>query len=260
MVGCGVPLRVGALVHWVRPRREFGPAADPLSLCRQRKGAKKATLPTRPSRCEGCLALLGLCGSGRTRYAPCRRCAQTAARSQLLMRAARAPQSPALLSSSEGGDNTRSASLRSRRCDARRRPGWLRSNDRIALRVPLVSRRAAQGFAAARDSAHQRLTSRRLFERSGRRPRSEFGAAAKTEQRRAVGPEDRPTSRVAFSLVTFFWRSKRKLLPCRGHIPTRSHAVGKNNNAKRHQRHTASISQPERLVMCEQPGFPPSRE
>ncbi len=26
-------------------------------------------------------------------------------------------------------------------------------------------------------------------------------------------------TRVAFSLVTFFWRSKRKLLPCRGHIP-----------------------------------------
>ena len=53
---------------------------------------------------------------------------------------------------------------------------------------PLVSRRAAQGFAAVRVSAPQRLTSRRLFERSERSERSEFGAAAKTEQRRAVDP------------------------------------------------------------------------
>jgi hypothetical protein len=85
--------RVGALVHCVRPRREFAPAGDQLS-CVDKKVGKEATLPTRPSRCEGCLALLGLCSSRRTRYAPCGRCAQTAARSQLLRRATRAAAKP----------------------------------------------------------------------------------------------------------------------------------------------------------------------
>jgi len=38
-------------------------------------------------------------------------------------------------------------------------------------------------------------------------------------------PLGRPASGVAFLLVPFLWRSKRKLLPCRGHIPARPHAV-----------------------------------
>ena len=50
---------------------------------------------------------------------------------------------------------------------------------------------SSAGLCGARHSAHQELTSRRLFERSEHSERSEFGAAAKTEQRRAVGP--RPT-------------------------------------------------------------------
>jgi hypothetical protein len=96
------------------------------------------------------------------------------------------------------------------RADAKRGVDWdvREANDRIALRVPLVSRRAAQGFAAARVSAPSRLTSRRLFERSERSERSEFGAAAKTEQRRAVGP--RPTDEQGRLFFGDFLLAKQK--------------------------------------------------
>jgi hypothetical protein len=107
--------------------------------------------------------------------------------------------------------------------------GRLRSNDRIAL-GPRGWRRGAQGFGAARDSALRQLTSRGCLS----------AAAAGRVASSARGPKDRaPQSsrpqadrhrRVAFSLVTFFWRSKRKLLPCRGHIPTRPHASEHGND------------------------------
>jgi hypothetical protein len=74
-------------------------------------------------------------------------------------------------------------------------------------------RRGAQGLRGARASAHQRLTSRLLSERSARRARSELGAA----------PQDRaPQSSPAFGrtatvgspfLGYFFWRSKRSNSP-----------------------------------------------
>jgi hypothetical protein len=104
--------RVGALVHCVRPRREFAPAGDQLS-CVDKKVGKETTLPTRPSRCEGCLALLGHCGSGRTHYAACGRCVQTAARSQSLMRAvARSRKALRCSARPKGERNTRLGSLR----------------------------------------------------------------------------------------------------------------------------------------------------
>jgi hypothetical protein len=59
-----------------RRRREFAPAGDQLS-CVDKKVGKEATLPPRPSLREGCLALLGLCGSRPTRYVRFAHCAQT---------------------------------------------------------------------------------------------------------------------------------------------------------------------------------------
>jgi hypothetical protein len=97
--------------------------------------------------------------------------------------------------------------------------GKLRSNDRIAL-GPRGWRRGAQGFGAARVSALRQLTSRRLSERSGRRPRSEFGAGPKDRAPQSSRPQADRYRRVPLSLVTFFRGSERKLLPCRGHIPT----------------------------------------
>jgi len=117
------------------------------------------------------------------------------------------------------------------------------ANDRIAL-GPRGRRRGAQGFGAARASALRQLTSRRLSERSERSERSEFGARPLTPSTgEQSGPSRTASVGVAFSLVTFFWRSKRKLLPCRGHIPTQPHAVSRTNNKEQSE---ASIPQPER--------------
>jgi hypothetical protein len=107
--------------------------------------------------------------------------------------------------------------------------GKLRSNDRIAL-GPRGWRRGAQGFGAARVSALRQLTSRRLSERSGRRPRSEFGAGPKARAPQSSRPQADRHRRVPLSLVTFFRGSERKLLPCRGHIPTRPHASEHGND------------------------------
>ena len=96
---------------------------------------------------------------------------------------------------------THRATLRvlSRRCEARRGQGKLRSNDRIAL-GPRGRRRGAQGFGAARDSALRQLTSRRLSERSERSERSEFGAGPKSRAPQSspalAGPP--PSGRLSF--------------------------------------------------------------
>jgi hypothetical protein len=106
------PLFASSLVHCVRPRREFAPAGDQLS-CVDKKVGKETTLPTRPSLREGYLALLGLCGSGRTHYAACGRCVLTAARSQLLRRAvARSRKALCCSARPKGESNTRLGSLR----------------------------------------------------------------------------------------------------------------------------------------------------
>ncbi len=64
------------------------------------------------------------------------------------------------------------------------------ANDRIAL-GPLQSRRAAQGFAGARISAPQQLTSGSCLSAAAAGREVSSARPAKTEQRRAVGP--RPT-------------------------------------------------------------------
>ena len=86
---------------------------SPFSLLRQRKGTKrKATLVAGRPRAD-CSALLGLCGSGRTHYAACGRCVQTAARSQLLRRAsARSRKALRCSARPKGERNTRLGSLR----------------------------------------------------------------------------------------------------------------------------------------------------
>jgi len=76
------------------------------------------------------------------------------------------------------------------RCEARR----------IWCSGPRGWRRGAQGFGAARDSAHQQLTSRRLFERRERSEQSELGARPQipstAEQSGVAGPS--PSGRLSF--------------------------------------------------------------
>ncbi len=57
-----------------------------LLLAQEKVTKEKGTLLVGRPRAD-CSALLGLCSSRRTRYAPCRRCAQTTARSQMWRRA-----------------------------------------------------------------------------------------------------------------------------------------------------------------------------
>ena len=94
--------------------------------------------------------------------------------------------------------------------------GKLRSNDRIAL-GPRGRRRGAQGFGAARDSALRQLTSRRLFERSGRRPRSEFGARPQsTSTAEQSGPSRTASVGSPFFWFLFFGEAKKRDCPVGG--------------------------------------------
>jgi hypothetical protein len=96
--------------------------------------------------------------------------------------------------------------------------GKLRSNDRIAL-GPRGWRRGAQGFGAARVSALRQLTSRRLSERSGQRPRSEFGARPQnpsTAEQSATGRPP-PSGRLFFG--DFLLAKQKKVTALSGAHP-----------------------------------------
>ena len=97
--------------HCVRPRRDVPPTGQSLwclpnfasrseqtpalrTLLRQRKGTKRKATPLAGRPRADCSALLGLCESGRTHCAACGRCVQTAARSQMWMRADARPAKP----------------------------------------------------------------------------------------------------------------------------------------------------------------------
>jgi len=104
------------------------------------------------------------------------------------------------------------------------------ANDRIAL-GPLGWRRGAQGFGAARDSALRQLTSRGCLSAAaaGRVASSARGPKHRAPQ--SSRPQADRHRRVPLSLVTFFRGSERKLLPCRGHIPTSASCSEKKPHA-----------------------------
>jgi hypothetical protein len=82
-----------------------------------------------------------------------------------------------------------------------------RSERRIAL-GPLLSRRAAQGFAGARDSAPQHLTSGSCLNAAAAGRFVSSARPEKTEQRRAVGP--RPTGEEGALLFGDFLLGKQE--------------------------------------------------
>jgi hypothetical protein len=167
-------------------------------------------------------------------------------RSQLLMRAiARGPK--ALRSSTpptgtQTPDSARcashddaSASPRAR-CEAR--CGWEVAKQRPNCSwAPWVASRSAGVWGRVRSTLRP-LTSRRLSERSGRRPRSEFGVGPKARAPQSSRPMADRHRRDAFLLVPFLWRGKEKGLPCRGHIPTQPHA-SEQTTAKASQKYTS---------------------
>jgi hypothetical protein len=107
--------------------------------------------------------------------------ARPAAKPCAARRLRRGPKSNTVVASQLSLSTPRFASARAERRDispTRSEVGWCLS--------PPSDELSSTGLCGARGSAHPRLTSRRLFERSERSERSEFGAAAKTEQRKAA--------------------------------------------------------------------------
>ena len=215
-------------------RREpgLGPAADSLFFASPKKSKQKKG---DPAVCDPCGANLrrGVCGVRRgTRYALAR-CARTTTASQITKHARSdahaTPQTPRRRRSQKGvgsptaqQPNSQTAkqpnsqpghycarpSLRSARHlrpggvgRAKRWPVWM-----SGFRVPFRMRRGAQRPA----DQGSRLSERSEFERD----------PAGREHRRLPAAKRRDAAcRVAFSLVTFSWRVKRKLLRRRAHTP-----------------------------------------
>jgi len=172
-----------SLVHCVRPRRGFVPAADLLS-CIDKKGGKEAT----PA--DSALAMRGLpCAARSLRVGPnslrSLRSLRSNSRPKSVIDARlRAPRKALCCSARPKGEtNTRFGSLRIARGrfaslapEAKR--GW---TGEVAQQrphcswAPWVASRSAGLWGRARKRASS-TDFARLSERSGRRPRSEFGA------------------------------------------------------------------------------------
>jgi hypothetical protein len=123
----------------------------------------------------------------------------------------------------------RFASARSARCSSSRCEA-----SRVWCLPPPSDELSSTGLCGARASAHQQLTSRRLFERSERSERSEFGAAAKTEQRKAALAPRGPSRQGRF-LCPLSLSTQRKGVGRRAETPALPHAVNKTDMRMRAQ-------------------------
>ena len=201
--------------------RDMRPAAHSLSFAspkesKQRKGDPKSATP---SLRYGANLGRGACGVCRRTHCALARFVQTTAASQSTMHArcdAHAhPASTPPQAQPQGVEQPDTG----HRCA---RPRWaqaLRAAQRQAERSDGPYRGCPSGRAEerrargghARRSAHATLSDLpQLFERSAQRAVSS-AARPVTEHRRLPAAKRRDTdSRVAFSLLTFFWRSKRK--------------------------------------------------
>jgi len=226
----------GAVVHCVRPRRDVVPTADSLSFASPKESKQRKGDPTVAVRFADCSAVLGLWGlAPNSLRSLCSLRSNTRAKSVDEARLRARPQSPALLYTTHGDPNTRLASLRigtgahrCARCEARWDREYLRSKRPHCSWAPSEPSSSAGLCGRARLRAPRELTSRRLFERSEQSERSEFGAAAKTEQRRAVGP--RPTGDEGrLSFAYFSLAKQRKVGRLSGRHPDAASAVSKSH-------------------------------
>jgi len=187
-----------SLVHCVRPRRGFVPAADLLS-CIDKKGGKEAT----PA--DSALALRGLpCAARSLQLAPNSlrglRPLRSDKRREVRLRSVLRTQlqSPALLSSSEGGDehqirlaSHRLDEHRALRADAKRgvMGGCEATTELLLGPVGGVEERRALGPRAQHASSSDFA---RLSERSERSERSEFGARPQSTSTAEQSASGRP--------------------------------------------------------------------
>ena len=117
------------------------------------------------------------------------------------------------------GPLLRSASRSRREAPARSGPSEAMARMDVRSRVPFRMRRGAQGPA----DQGSRLSERSETKRVRARPRWTRAPQVSPLARRAGGDAG---CRVAFSLVTCFWRSKRKLLRRRAHTPASALGTG----------------------------------
>jgi len=163
----------------------FRPGSRPPFLCRQERRQRSDPCRLGPRCARAALRCSVFAARAQLASFTTFTALKQTARSQLTKRAAHAAAKPCAAQLVRRGrrtpDSPRCASARWRVAllapNAKR--GGIgkvcEANDRIAL-GPRGRRRGAQGFGAARASALRQLTSRRLFERSERSERSEFGA------------------------------------------------------------------------------------
>ena len=151
-----------------RSRRVFAPAADPLSLCRQRKWAKKATQLHGP---EGSAVLREFWSRRITHFVP-----QGALRSNKRAESVIEGAQARLLQNSRNTAHADGSAKRPARCSGV---------------LPLLPRREAQDLGAARLGAHRLTDSARLFERSGLQGHAESYAPAPRFEHRRVPPRTR---------------------------------------------------------------------
>ena len=214
-------------------------------LLAQEKVTKEKGTPLAGRPGADCSALLGLCGRAELTSFAVLTALRQAARSQFLMRAGaraakpcaarRLTRAPRAIRSFASQTFPVHASLRigtgAHRC-ARCEAAWdrecLRSKRPHCSWAPSEPSSSAGLCGRARLRAPRELTSRRLFERSEQSERSEFGAAAKTEQRRAVGP--RPTGDEGrLSFAYFSLAKQRKVGRLSGRHPDAASAVSKSH-------------------------------
>ncbi len=222
--------------------RVVAPAGDSLFFASPKKSKQKKGDPqsATPSRCEGANLRRGGCGVRRRTHCAASQlrsdnCGESVHEAWALRRPCHPTTAPPQAQPAGGwtsgpptaeqphGPLLRSAPSRGRKRLALRRlgraqqwPVWMSDS-----RVPFTMRRGAQGVGRhGRRSARASCTdSPWLSERRAQRKASST-ARPTSEHRRLPAAKRRDAAcRVAFSLVTFFWRSKRKPLRRRAHTP-----------------------------------------
>jgi hypothetical protein len=243
-------------VHCVKLRRDFGPAADLLSLLVQRKEAKKHT-PTSSSAVVTADALrcsvLGCEGELATRL---RRCAQTTPSGQMWKHAARATPNPVLLGEANGAPVAGPGSWLTTDAMRPRRAGTVKRFSRPLHRTHSASARRGHavpvvlhepgfhgaplapprstGLRAARAACFVKPTGWPLSDRSGQRPRRELGHPARSPS--TAGNPSRSEGRRrrgVLSLPSFFAQAKKEGRPP-GRIPG---AASRSESAAGQARH-----------------------
>ena len=166
------------------------PAASNFLLLRQKKVTKE-----KAPRWSGSPALRfgASCGARRKRGRARTRCAQTIARPD--------PFSAVLLGPARRVERRKTNTCSGRRGRAPRVLAGVRLRSRFRSRL--------HPFGCAEERRARRIRARDCLSRRRVRARPRLDRAPQVAPQRSEGDAD---SRVAFSLVTFFWRSKRKLL------------------------------------------------